>query len=87
MNNCLPPQPRPLLTPPSSFQDHTKHLLDASKPASAIGDLLEESLGPTENTKKSLEDFEIMKVLGKGTFGKVYMAKEKASGNTATHCK
>lgn len=62
------------------LQDHTKHLLDAAKPASAIGDLLEESLGPTENTKKSLDDFEIMKVLGKGTFGKVYMAKEKASG-------
>lgn len=41
--------------------------------------------GPTENllnpnTKISKEDFYILKVIGRGSFGKVYLVRKKDSG-------
>lgn len=42
-------------------------------------------MGPTENLlnkdkKISLHDFELIKVIGRGSFGKVYLVKKKDSG-------
>lgn len=38
------------------------------------------STGTVSDSTKGMDDFEILKVLGKGTFGKVVMCKDKSSG-------
>lgn len=40
-----------------------------------------DSTDSTHQPKMTLEDFEMLKVLGKGTFGKVMLGKEKKTGN------
>ena len=45
--------------------------LSTTKNVDKESSLLEESLGCQTDVKKKLEDFEMLKVLGKGTFGKV----------------
>ncbi len=45
----------------------------------------EDNDGPTENlmspnTKISKEDFYILKVIGRGSFGKVYLVRKKDTG-------
>jgi len=55
-----------------------KQEAEANKQGDAQGDAQKEKAA--QRPKRSMEDFEILKVLGKGTFGKVVLGKEKATG-------
>ena len=67
----------PFFTNPVQVISETTHALKLTtkKNIDKENSLLEESLGCQTDVKKKLEDFEMLKVLGKGTFGKVCVLK------------
>ena len=60
----------------------TDEMIDTSNPASSVkqkNQACENLLRP--NKKISLSDFELIKVIGRGSFGKVYMVKRNGTEN------
>jgi len=69
---------------PSTYEDEEEKYDEEDDLTMGFGPresvLLFSSVISPENNKLTLEDFERIKVLGKGTFGKVYLAKLNSTG-------
>ncbi|XP_070576508.1 RAC-gamma serine/threonine-protein kinase-like isoform X2 [Ptychodera flava] len=63
-----------------AIQSVANSLKEQEESKSKAADQKEEDQTPEQRPKKTLDDFEFLKVLGKGTFGKVILVTEKATG-------
>ena len=58
---------------------HSTNSFQSSFEGKAAGDLFFDGRANSEKEKLTIEDFQLLKVVGRGSFGKVYMARKKDS--------